>query len=64
MSSKKRKAPDEVVVDTPGEVIYRGFPESDSSSTRDRYYANLYTKEVDLRSLSKQDAEFAAMYGS
>ncbi|OIW32285.1 hypothetical protein CONLIGDRAFT_264520 [Coniochaeta ligniaria NRRL 30616] len=60
MDSNKRKAPDEVVVAS-GEIIHRDFPESDISSVRDSYYANLYTKEVDFRGLSKQDAEFAAI---
>jgi 23S rRNA (adenine1618-N6)-methyltransferase len=63
MSSNKRKALDEVVVAS-DEVLHRRLPDSDHSSVKDSYFANLYTNEVDFKSLSKQDAEFAAMYGS
>lgn len=63
MNSNKRKAPDDVVVRT-GQSIHREIPKSDRSFARDSYYANLYTKEVDFKSLSEQDAKFAAMHVS
>jgi len=60
----KRKAQDELqdVHDMDGSVgTSLVFPKSDLSAVQDSRYASLYAKEVDFRSLSKQDAEFAAM---
>lgn len=66
MSSNKRKAADEdeeAGAIAPTGAFHPRFPDSDTTAVQDNYYANLYTKEIDFRSLSKQDAEFAAMYG-
>ena len=58
----KRKAPDDDgAVIASESIAQRAFLEFDASAVKDSYYANLYTTEVDFRSLSKQDAEFAAM---
>ncbi|KAB5523824.1 hypothetical protein GE09DRAFT_1152708 [Coniochaeta sp. 2T2.1] len=57
----KRKAPNDEAVVASEPVGQRAFPGSDLSAVKDSYYANLYTKEVDFRSLSKQDPEFAAV---
>jgi hypothetical protein len=63
MSSNKRKAPDEhEEAAASDEVVHPRFPESDHAAVQDNYYANLYKKEIDFRGLSKQDAQFAAMY--
>lgn len=45
-------------------TVHPRFPDPDPAALQDNYYANLYEKDVDFRSLSRQDAEFAAMYGS
>lgn len=59
--SKKRKAPDEEAAVTPRKIVHRDFPGSDLSGVKDNFYRELYNKEVDFRSLAKQDADFAAM---
>jgi len=61
MSSKKRKASEEAVVNS-DRVLDRTFPVPNLSTAQDSFYRHLYTKEVDFKSLSKQDVKFASVY--
>jgi hypothetical protein len=64
MRPHKRKAPDEH--DEAFESVEHSYHGSalnvaDTPSVRESRYANLYTKEIDFRSLAGLDPKFAAM---